>query len=186
MSSAGETDSDSTAGRGSAPVLVLGANGMLGSACVRTFGPLAIGRDLEDFDLSERADTLGAITHLRPSLIVNCAGATDVDRCETDHGYADRGNSLAAKHVAEAAAVVGARLLHLSTDFVFAGDKKEPYKEEDTPDPVNYYGHSKLVGEESVLAEMSDATIVRTSWLYGHGGSHFPGKVLGWAAGGGP
>jgi dTDP-4-dehydrorhamnose reductase len=150
------------------------------------FGPQATGCDLEDFDLSKRADTLEAITRLRPGLILNCAAATDVDRCETDHDYADRGNSLAAKHVAEAAARAGARLLHVSTDFVFSGDKKSAYHESDTPDPINYYGHSKLVGEKSVVAQMPDAMIVRTSWLYGRGGTHFPGKVLKWAHGGGP
>jgi dTDP-4-dehydrorhamnose reductase len=168
------------------PVLVLGATGMLGSACVRAFGPRVTGCDLEDFDLSNQADTLETIARLQPSLIVNCAAATDVDRCETDHDYADRGNSLAAKHVAQAAAQVGAQLLHLSTDFVFSGDKNGPYQETDPPDPTNYYGRSKLAGEESVLAEMPDAIIVRTSWLYGRGGTHFPGKVLEWASGGGP
>jgi dTDP-4-dehydrorhamnose reductase len=70
----------------------------------------------------------------------------------------------------------------VSTDFVFSGDKGKPYEEDDPPDPLNYYGRSKLTGERSVSAEMPDAIIVRTSWLYGHGGTHFPGKVLEWAS----
>ncbi len=167
-------------------VLVLGAKGMLGGACLRAFGPSAVGRDLEDFDLSVRADSLKAIKHLRPRVIVNCAAATDVDRCETDHDYADRGNSLAPKHAAEAAAEVGARLVHISTDYVFAGDKGEAYRETDYPEPLSYYGASKLAGERSVRLASPDALIVRTSWMYGHGGKHFPGSVLGWAAAGGP
>ena len=119
-------------------------------------------------------------------MIVNCAAATDVDRCETDHDYADRGNTVSAKYAAEAAAAVGARFLHVSTDFVFAGDKGEPYRETDAPAPLSHYGRSKLEGERAVRLAAPDALVVRTSWLYGQGGNHFPGKVLQWAQGGGP
>ena len=185
MSEASESLSNTAARRGGGSVLILGASGMLGSACLRTFGPESTGCDLEDFDLSERPETLEAISRMRPRVIVNCAAATDVDRCETDHDYADRGNSLTATHAAQAAARIGARLLHVSTDFVFSGSKDKPYDENDAPDPLNHYGRSKLTGEESVLTEMPDAMIVRTSWLYGHGGTHFPGKVLEWASKGG-
>ena len=159
---------------------------MLGSACMRTFGAQAVGRDLDDFDLADREPTLRVITELRPRLIVNCAAATDVDRCELDHEYADRGNTLAAGNVAEAAVHVGARLVHISTCFVFSGDKGDPYHETDATGPVNYYGQSKLAGEQAIVAALPDALIARTSWLYGHGDAHFPGKVLQWAAGGGP
>jgi dTDP-4-dehydrorhamnose reductase len=167
-------------------VLVLGAKGMLGQACLRVFGETAVGRDLGDFDLSLRTPTLKAIRRLEPRLIVNCAAATDVDRCESDHEYADRGNTLAARNAAEAAAAVGARLIHISTDFVFAGDNAEAYRETDTANPLSHYGRSKLAGERAVRLAAPDALIVRTSWLYGHGGNHFPGKILQWAKGGGP
>jgi dTDP-4-dehydrorhamnose reductase len=159
---------------------------MLGQACLRTFGETAIGRDIDDFDLSVRETTLKEIRRLRPRLVINCAAATDVDRCETDHEYAGRGNTLAAKHAAEAAAGAGARLIHVSTDFVFAGDKRTPYREADTPQPISHYGLSKLAGERAVQLAAPDALIVRTSWMYGHGGTHFPGKVLQWARDGGP
>jgi dTDP-4-dehydrorhamnose reductase len=167
-------------------VLVLGAKGMLGQACLRAFGETTIGRDLDDFDLADREVTLKAIHRLRPGLVVNCAAATDVDRCETDHDYANRGNTLAAKHAAEATAAVGARLIHVSTDFVFAGDKGTPYRETDATGPISQYGASKLAGEKAVHLAAPDALIVRTSWMYGLGGDHFPGKVLRWAKGGGP
>ena len=186
MSETADTLRARAAARGPVGVLVLGAKGMLGGACLRAFGPDAVGRDLEDFDLSQRPETHTAIARLRPRMIINCAAATDVDRCETDHDYADRGNALGPKHVAEVAAKLGARLIHVSTDFVFAGDKAAAYRETDVPHPLNYYGLSKLAGERSVSAALPDALIVRTSWLYGHGGNHFPGKVLQWAAGGGP
>jgi dTDP-4-dehydrorhamnose reductase len=159
---------------------------MLGGACLRAFGPEVVGRDLEDFDLSKRDETLRAITALRPRLIVNCAAAAEVDRCETDHDYADRGNVLAPRHMAEAAATVGAKLVHISTVFVFAGDQEAPYGETDMPRPLNYYGQSKLAGEQAVLAALPDSIIVRTSWMYGLSGIHFPGKLLQWAANGGP
>jgi dTDP-4-dehydrorhamnose reductase len=167
-------------------VLVLGAKGMLGQACLRCFGETAVGRDLGDFDLAERQETLKAIRRLRPRLIVNCAAATDVDRCETDHDYADRGNTTAASNAAEAAAAVGARLLHISTDFVFDGNKVGGYLETDMVHPLSHYGRSKLAGERAVRLAAPDALVVRTSWMYGLGGGHFPGKVLQWAAGGGP
>jgi dTDP-4-dehydrorhamnose reductase len=159
---------------------------MLGSACVRAFGRETVGCDLDDFDIADGSATRTAVARLQPRLIVNCAAATDVDRCELDHEYADRANALGPKNLAQAAAEVGTRLVHVSTDFVFAGDRGRPYVETDTPGPVNHYGRSKLEGERGVLAAWSDALIVRTSWLYGHGGKHFPGNVIKWAAGGGP
>jgi dTDP-4-dehydrorhamnose reductase len=159
---------------------------MLGSACLRAFGPNVVGRDLDDFDLSVRDDTLAAIDALRPHLIVNCAAAAEVDRCETDREYAERGNILAPKHLAEAAAAAGSKLVHISTVFVFAGDQDRPYRESDVPRPLSYYGSSKLEGEHLVSAALPDALIVRTSWMYGLSGIHFPGKLKQWAGGGGP
>ncbi len=159
---------------------------MLGSACLRAFGPGAEGRDLEDFDLSQRNATLAAITELQPRLIVNCAAAAEVDRCETDRDYAYRGNVLAPTHLAEAAATVGAKLVHISTVFVFDGEKPEPYAEDDEPRPLQYYGQTKLEGERAVSAALPDALIVRTSWMYGMSGIHYPGKLQEWVARGGP
>ena len=154
---------------------------MLGSACLRAFGPEAVGCDYVDFDIGDAQATLREIRRLAPRLIVNCAAATDVDRCELDHDYADRANVIGPAHVAEAAATIGARLLHVSTDFVFDGSKGRPYVETDEPRPINHYGLSKLLGEQAVLAAAPDALIVRTSWLYGEGNAHFPAKVLAWA-----
>jgi dTDP-4-dehydrorhamnose reductase len=162
--------------------LILGCRGMLGSACMRAFGPGAAGCDLGDFDLADREQTRTEITRLAPRLIVNCAAATDVDRCESDHEYADQGNAVIAANVAQAAAAVGARLIHISTDFVFDGAKSDGYVETDEPRPISYYGLSKLRGEEAVRSALPGAVVVRTSWLYGRGTTHFPAKVLSWAA----
>ncbi|MBN1461502.1 MAG: dTDP-4-dehydrorhamnose reductase [Armatimonadetes bacterium] len=162
-------------------ILILGCRGMLGTACMRSFGPEAIGCDFAEFDIADRDRTIQAIEGLAPVLIVNCAAATDVDRCETDREYADNANTLGPRNIAEAAAAVGARMIHVSTDFVFDGAKGEPYVETDEPHPLSYYGLSKLQGEEGVLAALPTAAVVRTSWLYGAGETHFPAKVLRWA-----
>ena len=174
---------DRTTSGDSPSVLILGCRGMLGSACLRVFGVEAVGCDYAEFDIADREQVLAEVTRLHPDLIVNCAAATDVDRCEHNHDYADAANAVGPGFVAEAAATVGARLVHISTDFVFDGLKGGPYQETDTPDPLNHYGSSKLEGERAVLAALPNALIVRTSWLYGHGGAHFPAKVLAWAAG---
>lgn len=170
-------------GGGSTDVLVLGCNGLLGSACMRAFSPKNVGCDFCDFDVSDRVRALTEIVRLRPKSIINCAAATDVDRCEADHDYADQANAVGARNVAEAAARVGSRLIHISTDFVFDGLKDSAYVETDKPNPINYYGRSKLQGERAVLNALPTALVVRTSWLYGLGGAHFPEKVIGWAVG---
>jgi dTDP-4-dehydrorhamnose reductase len=162
--------------------LVLGCRGMLGSACMRAFAPDTVGCDFAEFDIANREQTLTEIARLAPRLIVNCAAATDVDRCELDHDYADAANAVGPGYVARAAAAVGARMIHISTDFVFDGAKGAGYVETDEPRPLSYYGLSKLRGEEAVLAALPGAIVVRTSWLYGGGNAHFPAKVLGWAA----
>ena len=167
-------------------ILVLGAKGMLGTACMRVFGASAEGRDLDDFDLADRETTHRALTELAPRLIVNCAAAAEVDRCELDREYAERGNILAPTHIAAAAAEVGAKLVHISTVFIFDGEKPDPYDETDEPNPLNYYGTTKLAGEEAVFSLLPDALVVRTSWMYGMGGLHFPGKLQEWVARGGP
>ncbi|OFW62082.1 MAG: dTDP-4-dehydrorhamnose reductase [Actinobacteria bacterium RBG_16_64_13] len=155
---------------------------MLGRACLQAFGPDASGCGRGDFDIADRAGVLAHLSRLSPGLIVNCAAATDVDRCELDHGYADTANAVGASHVAEAAAILGARLVHISTDFVFGGREGRPYRETDEPSPLNYYGLSKLKGERAVLAALPSALVVRASWLYGDGPGHFPARVLSWAS----
>lgn len=166
-----------------AEVLVLGCRGMLGSACMSVFGTGTTGWDLDDLNIAEEGPTLARVAELQPRLIVNCAAATNVDRCETDHEYADRANCAGPGNVAKAAARIGARLIHISTDFVFDGTKPGPYTEEDPVGPINHYGRSKLAGEIVTFAELPGALIVRTAWLYGSGNADFPAKVRLWAAG---
>ncbi len=166
--------------------LVLGASGQLGRACAALWGDRALALAHSQVDISDRADVRAVIERIRPGLIVNCAAATDVDRCETDHDYADSANWHGPECLAELANEYGVRLAHVSTDFVFAGDKPSPYVETDTPGPVNYYGLSKLCGENAVLAAHPDALVIRTSWVFGDGVASFPRKVLKWAGRGEP
>jgi dTDP-4-dehydrorhamnose reductase len=159
---------------------------MLGSELVQSLRGSAdvMGTDIDDFDITDRDATLRALFDMRPRAVVNCAAYTDVDGAEGDRVRAFAVNQGGAANVARGAAAVGAFLVHLSTDYVFDGEGKEPYREEDRPHPVSVYGQSKLAGEESVRASAARFLIVRTAWLYGHLGRNFVETVLRLAEGG--
>ncbi len=162
--------------------LVTGAAGQLGADVVDRFAAsghevVAVGR--RDLDITQRDQVLGAVGAVRPDAVVNCAAYTAVDSCETDADRAFAVNSLAVRHLAEAARRFDAHLCHLSTDYVFSGDKPEPYHEWDRPDPRSVYGASKLAGEQEAGEA---ATVVRTSWLCGRHGANMVGTVLRLAA----
>jgi dTDP-4-dehydrorhamnose reductase len=106
---------------------------------------------------------------------------TDVDGCETDPAAADRVNALGTRYVAQGARWSGARLVHISTDYVFDGKSGRPYTETDGTGPVNHYGRSKLAGEDAVRETGGRWLIVRTSWVFGLGRSNFVTHVLDWA-----
>lgn len=162
-------------------VLVTGARGQLGSAVVpllRAAGmmPLTPGRD--ELDLLRPDSIARSVAAHRPDWIINCAAYTQVDRAETDAAIADAVNGAAPGLLAAAAARAGARLLHVSTDFVFNGRQTRPYRETDTPDPLSVYGRSKLAGEQAVAAALPDAVILRTAWVYGVHGRNFVKTML--------
>jgi len=127
--------------------------------------------DLPEVDVSDPAaierlfDGLGA----EPDVVANAAAFTHVDRCEREPEAAWRANALAPGLLAEACARRGARLVHVSTDYVFSGEAGRPYREEDEPDPRSVYGRSKLEGERRVLGAAPIHLVVRTSWLFGRG-----------------
>lgn len=168
-------------------VLVAGSGGMLGRAVASLLGARAVLLTRALLDISDRGAVAAALDRVRPSVVLNCAAATDVDRCETDHAYADTANTEGPQILAGACATRGVGLVHVSTDFVFDGNKDAPYTEEDRPNPLSYYGLSKLLGEEAVLAaapHLPWVLVVRTSWVFGQGGTvtnNFPTKVLEWA-----
>ncbi|MGZ4694745.1 MAG: dTDP-4-dehydrorhamnose reductase [Acidimicrobiales bacterium] len=127
------------------------------------------GFDHRTLDVADRDAVLGAVTSIRPDVIVNSAAYTAVDACETETDTAWAVNAMAVRHLADGARRVGARVCHISTDYVFDGTKPDPYVEWDQPNPASMYGRSKLGGE---LELSPDDTIVRTSWVCGfHGGN---------------
>jgi len=162
-------------------VLLVGANGQLGSACASLLSGRAVALGHRQLDIADRRAVEDAFRRYRPTQVINCAAATDVDRCEKDHEYADRANRQGPLLLARLAAASGATLVHISTDYVFDGQKPAPYVEEDLPRPLNYYGLSKLRGEEAVLSACASALVVRTSWVFGRSAGSFPHKVLSWA-----
>jgi len=161
-------------------ILVTGAQGMLGSELVLALRGTAevVGVDVGDFDITDADETRSAISGISPDVVVNCAAYTDVDRAETERDLAFAVNAAGAGNVARGAAAAGARVLHISTDYVFDGTKREPYLEGDEPAPINVYGESKLAGEREVTKEAATHLIVRTSWLYGHAGGNFVETIL--------
>lgn len=129
-------------------------------------------------DITDRASVQSAVVQGHPDVVVNCAAWTDVDGAEAQSESALAVNGAGAGHVAAAAAAAGAWTLQVSTDYVFSGDKREPYLEGDPVAPASGYGRSKLAGEHSVADAAPQAhTIVRSSWLFGAAGHCFPRTI---------
>lgn len=169
-------------------VLITGAGGQLGRELVAAFDAgggagTALGLDRAALDVADRGHVLQAIGRIRPATIVHAAAWTDVDGCQLDPDRAYQINALGTRHVAEAARLVGARVVYVSTDYVFDGMAARPYNEWDAPNPLSVYGHSKLGGEAELSGE---DTVVRTSWVCGQHGRNFVKTVLARARAGQP
>lgn len=161
-------------------VLITGAAGLLGSAVVeaaRQRGHDVVACDRAALDITQPESVRAVFAAERPELVVNCAGFTAVDAAETQPELAMAVNCEGARNVAQAAAEVGARMVHMSTDYVFDGAADRPYTPDDEPNPLGVYARSKLAGEEAVRgvadAAGADWLILRTGWLYGAGGKNF-------------
>lgn len=149
-------------------VVVLGANGQLGSDCVEAFaGDRVVGLTHDDVELGDEASVRAALEPLAPRVVVNTAAFHNVPACETDPERAYRLNAVAPHRLARLCTALGARLVHLSTDYVFDGRKAAPYVESDLPAPLNVYASSKLAGEYEVLSAAGSHQVVRSSGLYG-------------------
>lgn len=141
-------------------------------------GAKIIGVDIEDVDISCYNQVEAAIDKVQPNIIFNCAAMTNVDGCESDYAAAGKGNSMGPRNLAVAAEKFGAKLVHISTDYVFPGNSSTPYCEWDACSPSTIYGKSKLLGEKYVAEFSSRYFIVRTAWLYGKTGKNFVKTML--------
>jgi dTDP-4-dehydrorhamnose reductase len=166
--------------------VITGAAGMLGqdlTAAARGAGHEAVGLSLAELNVVDAPAVADVIGAARADVVVNCAAWTNVDGAEERADDALAVNGVGAGNVARAAAASGAWTIHVSTDYVFDGSKREPYVEPDPVNPLSEYGRSKLAGERAVAAEAPQRhTIVRSSWLFGAGGRCFPATILQLAA----
>jgi dTDP-4-dehydrorhamnose reductase len=159
--------------------LIFGATGMLGQALLRQWrDDEVIGLGSAQADLRNPEQVGTAVEAARPDWIVLAAAYTDVDGCEINPTLASSINTQGAINGAKAAARVGARLLFVSSDYVFDGKKTAPYETTDPPDPINAYGRSKADAEEKIVQILAESCIARTSWLFGPGGKCFPDTIL--------
>lgn len=165
-------------------ILIIAADGQLGTDAVSFFSKKY---DVSAFvtsemDITDPVRVNGSILAVRPDVVLNCAAITNVDGCEENQELAYRVNAYGAGVVALACARAGAKLVHISTDYVFAGDGSRPYVETDRPDPRSVYGASKLSGEQNVRTLCPQSAILRTAWLYGPHGHNFVKTMLKLAA----
>jgi len=164
-------------------VFIIGATGLLGKALTREWNEdEVVGLGSHDLDIRDVAQVREAVGRLRPDWIVLAAAYTDVDGCESQPELAYSVNRDGAVNVAEVARLIGARLIFLSTDYVFDGKKTLPYEVDDERNPQSVYGRSKADAEVRLLAVAPDCCIARTSWLFGTGGRCFPNTILKLAA----
>ncbi len=162
-------------------ILVTGADGRLGSRFVEVLaarGHSVTGYDLSGMDITDWAAVEAAFDQTAPEITVHCAAMTAVDRCAEQPDLALAVNGLGTQNIAQACQQRGAALVYLSTNEVFDGRGNRAYLEYDRPNPINPYGYSKWVGEQVVRDLVARHMIVRTAWLYAHGGTNFVHAIL--------
>lgn len=153
-------------------ILVTGCNGQLGKAIQKEYESEAVElilTDVADLDITDNAQVLQFVREHKPQVIMNCAAHTAVDLCEEQWDLAYRINAIGPRNLAIAATQTGAKLMHISTDYVFSGDGDHPYTEFDPVGPNSAYGKTKLEGERFVQQFAKNYFIIRTAWLYGDG-----------------
>lgn len=163
-------------------ILIIGCNGQLGHDASQILSPehdvWAV--DVDVLDITDESAVKRAFDRYGPAVVINCAAYTDVDGCERHEAAARQVNVDGPRHLADAAAACGAMMVHVSTDYVFDGQRTlpVPYRESDAPGPVSVYGKTKLAGELAVLESGARCAVVRTAWLYGINGRNFLKTIL--------
>jgi len=163
-------------------ILITGCNGQLGNA-IRKQSHICpsfkfLYADIDTLDLSDKAAVESFFTNHSIDYVVNCAAYTAVDKAEDEEALCYKVNCEAVKILGAAASSCGARMIHISTDYVFDGTNNRPYVETDVPCPTSVYGKTKLAGEETLLSVCPDSVIIRTSWLYSEFGANFVKTML--------
>jgi dTDP-4-dehydrorhamnose reductase len=162
-------------------ILVTGFNGQLGFDVVKELNVRHIdcrGADMADFDITDKAQTMQYIKNYLPDAVIHCAAYTAVDRAEDDEETCRRVNVDGSENIAIACEKIGAKMLYVSTDYVYGGRGNEPFEVSDKTDPKNVYGITKLAGEEAVRKHLNKYFIVRTSWVFGVNGNNFVKTML--------
>ncbi|WP_428909664.1 dTDP-4-dehydrorhamnose reductase [Niallia sp. Krafla_26] len=162
-------------------VLVTGVNGQLGYDVVKELeekGHQAQGTIRSDFDLTNEAEVRSYVQKVKPDAIIHCAAYTNVDQAETDRDNAYKVNALGTKFLAQTANEIQAKMVYVSTDYVFNGSATEPYEVYHPTKPLGVYGETKLAGEEFLISNLDAHYIVRTAWVYGSNGNNFVKTML--------
>lgn len=164
-------------------LLITGAKGQLGSCLHDIIGHRddvdALFTDVDELNLTDADAVIQAVGEFKPDYIINCAAYTAVDRAESDEECAGRVNADAPANLARAAKAHGARLIHISTDYVFSGENHRPWREDDVPAPRSAYGRTKLLGEQFVTEILPEQSVIlRTAWLYSPYGNNFVKTML--------
>ena len=174
-------------------ILITGASGQLGTEIQRqlknggsALGPVperlknatVIATDVAELDITDRDATIAFVRRHQPDTIISCAAFTNVDGCETNPEAAFKVNAIGASNLAQAAERINARLIHVSTDYVFRGEGDKPLDESERVDPKSVYGKTKALGEEYVKNFCRRYFIVRTAWLYGYAGKNFVKTIV--------
>jgi dTDP-4-dehydrorhamnose reductase len=160
--------------------LVIGADGLVGTAVAERLEqrfPHTVSSTRTELDITDRWRVAAEIERLRPTAVINCAAESDLDTCEEDPERASRLNAQAPAHLSITCHNAGARLIHLSTDYVFDGSQQREYDEADPPAPLSVYGRTKLEGEQAVLSNLVDAIVLRVSFVFGPGRPTFIDKI---------
>lgn len=174
-------------------ILITGASGQLGTEIQRqlknggsALGPVpdrlknatVISTDVNELDITDRDATIAFVRRHQPDTIISCAAFTNVDGCETNPEAAFKVNAIGVSNLAQAAERINARLIHVSTDYVFRGEGNKPLDESERVDPKSVYGKTKALGEEYVKNFCHRYFIVRTAWLYGYAGKNFVKTIV--------
>lgn len=161
-------------------VLITGAGGMLATAVEYILKPLCpiVVLNKSQLDITKQDEVIKSIENIMPTVIVNAAAYKDADECEENREVAIAINGTAVGYLAQAAYTIGARLIHISSDYVFDGGKNGYYTENDTPHPISVYGQSKLKGEQELVRFTDNYIIIRTQWMFGENGRNFVDTII--------